>query len=259
MARRSEAGQVGVETALVMPLTVFLILGIMQLSMMQQARLLTEFAAFRAVRAGAIDQINCQKMNAAALEAILPSFGRTDTATNLMKTYTIPSGKLASPMLNQTGFPSLNMVDISYVVTESNGAPKSPYTAQDFDDPDHPMTLVDLVVYNYELNIPFADSMIHHIWTGTEFVSSNFDVLMPASNAHHNTVELSTMKDRLNNFNADPKERHNEKTKALAAASTMSRFFIPIRASYSMRMMSNIPQGVNVGNVQDCASTAQLP
>ncbi|HUB06951.1 MAG TPA: TadE/TadG family type IV pilus assembly protein [Myxococcales bacterium] len=258
MSRRSESGQVGVETALVMPLTVFLILGIMQLSMMQQARLLTEYAAFRAVRAGAIDQINCKKMNAAALEAILPSFGKADDATSLVKTYTVPSARLSWPMMNQTGVPGFNIIDISYVVQQPNSAPAAPYTAQDFDDPDHPQTLVDLVVYNYELNIPFADSMIYHIWTGTEFVSGNFDVLMPATNGQKNLRDLGTMSDRVTTFNGDPNDRHNEKTKA-AAAAILGRYFVPIRSSYTMRMMSNLPSGVTANSVQDCSSSAQLP
>ena len=40
------------ETALTLPLTLFLMLGTLQLFLMLQARVLTEYAVFRAVRVG---------------------------------------------------------------------------------------------------------------------------------------------------------------------------------------------------------------
>jgi len=46
----TESGQATVEAALTLPLTVFLVLGTVQMFLLLQARLLTEYAAFRAVR-----------------------------------------------------------------------------------------------------------------------------------------------------------------------------------------------------------------
>ncbi|MHB8419841.1 MAG: TadE/TadG family type IV pilus assembly protein [Myxococcales bacterium] len=277
MERRSESGQVGVETALVMPLTVFLILGIIQLSMMQQTRLLTEYAAFRAVRAGAVDQIDCKKMNTAAIEALLPSIGRTDSATQLLATFaggrrggseagTLVGAPTSLPFKNWAllTLPTLHVVDISYVVKESNSAPKAPYTAQDFDDPDHPITLVDNVIYNYQLTIPFADMLIYQIWTGTEFLMGSADVLMPANNGQTNLVTSGTMIQRAQSFNADPAKK--QRMESVAAAAAFSKYFVPIRASYSMRMMSNIPKTDSCGNsvavdspVDCCSTTMTFP
>ena len=45
-----ESGQAAVESALVMPLAVFLILGTLQLFMLLQGRIMAEYAAWRAVR-----------------------------------------------------------------------------------------------------------------------------------------------------------------------------------------------------------------
>ena len=42
------------ETALVLPVFVFLILGLLQMGLMSHARVLTKYAAFKAVRAGAV-------------------------------------------------------------------------------------------------------------------------------------------------------------------------------------------------------------
>ena len=43
-----------VESAIVMPLMVFIILGVIQLSMIQHARIMTEYAAYNAARAGIV-------------------------------------------------------------------------------------------------------------------------------------------------------------------------------------------------------------
>jgi hypothetical protein len=248
MARRSDSGQVGVETAIVMPMTIFLILGILQMSMMQQARLLTEYAAFRAVRAGSVDQANCKKMVNAAIEALLPSFGRTDTAQNLVQTYTVGDPtRMLNPMSNQSGVSGLKIVDISYLLQQTDGAPVAPYKAQDFDDPNHPLNLVAQVTYNYELRIPFADFMIHEMWTGSNYVGGTVDQLVPATNSSKNTNDTMMQSERTTKYTSDTGAN---KAQMLAAAKTQHRYIIPIVSSYTMRMMSNLSSGVTASASQ---------
>lgn len=255
MARRKDSGQVAVETALVMPFTVFLILGVIQLSMIQQARLLTDYAAFRAVRAGALDQISCKKMLYAALEGVLPSFGRADSALEAQRTFDgLNVTRYGNMRMNQTFAPSINIVDVDYVVKELQGAPKSPYTAQDFDDPDHPLTLVVDVTYNYELRIPFADYMIHQMWTGVDYFGTTVDELVPATQKNANASDILTKAKLIRAFNSDPVSA-SVKMKDLVAARALKRYFVPIRAGYSMRMMSNLPNGVNPNAKQACPGT----
>ncbi len=74
-----EAGQAAVEAALVLPLMLFLLLGLLQLTLMQQARLLTEYAAFSAARAGIVWNGSSERMHDAARVALLPTFGRVDS------------------------------------------------------------------------------------------------------------------------------------------------------------------------------------
>ncbi len=263
MTRRRDSGQVAVETALMMPFTVFLILGTIKMSMMQQARLLTEYAAFRAARAGAIDQLACRKMLFAALEGILPAFGRTDDATTLGKSFLgVGTPQWGLPVANQTLAIGVDIVDIDYVVKHLQGAPQAPYTAQDFDDPNHPLTVVAQVTYNYALRIPFADYMIHQMWTGLEYFGGTVDALMPATNRHSNPDDLATKLKRMNAFKNDPGSVAS-KAAIVAAAKGMSagghRYFVPIRASYTMRMMSNLPAGVNVDQKQSCSGFPGKP
>src|SRR4029079_16997593 len=68
-----------------MPLMVFMCLGIVQLTMLQHAKLMTEYAAYQAARAGIVWNGNNERMHDAALAALLPTVGRTDTLLNYGK------------------------------------------------------------------------------------------------------------------------------------------------------------------------------
>jgi hypothetical protein len=71
---RLQSGQAAVESALMLPLLLFLILGILQLSLAVHASLLAQYATFRAVRAGALAHGDCIKMLHAAALALMPSY-----------------------------------------------------------------------------------------------------------------------------------------------------------------------------------------
>src|SRR3954454_5158913 len=83
--RRGESGQAIVEAAFVLPAMIFLILCAIQLTQIQQARLLTEYAAFNAARAGIVHNGDPDPMHDAALLSVLPSTHRTDSFTELGK------------------------------------------------------------------------------------------------------------------------------------------------------------------------------
>ena len=78
-----QSGQATVEAALTLPLTIFLMLGTLQFFLLLQARALTEYAAFRAVRTGSVKHGDCEAMTHAALGVLLPSFARTDSPAAL--------------------------------------------------------------------------------------------------------------------------------------------------------------------------------
>lgn len=81
-------GQAALESALIMPLMVFFVLGIVQLAMVQQARLLTEYAAFQAARAGIVWNGSVERMHDAAVIALAPSIGpHTDSLPGLAAAY----------------------------------------------------------------------------------------------------------------------------------------------------------------------------
>ena len=89
--RTGEQGQALVEAAFILPAMIFLLLLTIQLTQLQQARIMVEYAAFSAARTGIVQNGNNGGTNGfdgpmhdAAVLAILPTFGRTDSLTNLL-------------------------------------------------------------------------------------------------------------------------------------------------------------------------------
>ena len=60
---------------LTLPLVIFLFLGILQLFGMMHARVMTQYAAYRATRAGSVNHGDCRAMQHAAILAVLPAIG----------------------------------------------------------------------------------------------------------------------------------------------------------------------------------------
>ncbi len=69
---RGPRGQIAVETAIVMPLFLFIILGLLQLGLMHQAHLMTKYASYKATRAGSLSRGDKEVMRHAALAVLLP-------------------------------------------------------------------------------------------------------------------------------------------------------------------------------------------
>lgn len=84
---RREEGQVLVESAIVMPLMVFFTLGIFQLTLIQHARIMTEYGAFCAARSGIVNNGSRHSMEAAANAAIFPTLTRVDSFGRFIGAY----------------------------------------------------------------------------------------------------------------------------------------------------------------------------
>lgn len=65
-----------VESAIVIPLMTFMILGVLQLAMVQHARIMTEYAAFNAARAGIVWNADPWIMENAAIISVMPTSDR---------------------------------------------------------------------------------------------------------------------------------------------------------------------------------------
>ncbi|WP_191264242.1 TadE family protein [Comamonas sp. JC664] len=302
-ASRRQSGQAAVEAAMIMPLTVFMTLGIIQLTMMQHAKLMTEYAAYQAARAGIVWNGNNERMHDAAIVALLPTMGRTDDIVELGKTFAIHTlydhgmrtlnfggGRVPRTVNGSNLFGVIRVDTISpayFTPIDSMWKLRSGYNWQelDFDGADsfpevpslenHIRKFFNLpepddaelvfrkstrltirLRYWYQLRVPFANSIIFYSW----FASN-------AGMALRGAIDRSTVDPRANMMN-----RRGNLTPLLAGARGIEhemgydsvyplemtvlwmlangsipivsdlagkRYFMPLTATYSMRMQSN--------------------
>lgn len=239
---RRESGQVAVETAIVMPLFVFLVLGLLQLGLLHQARVLTKYAAYKAVRVGSIHNAKMEAMKRAALAVMLPMTGkRNNFGGGQGMYYKATAGGFAASWAQAKGGVSKGDNDPANPLKVVICDPTSQITG-DFDDPDSQMgpgggwegqnhgRLAIQITNNQEMVIPFANAVIFYILVAQERAEFyNVLRMRPEGDQRH--------KDWLATRNAaNGESRYVDRFINLAQSGT---YVIPIRASWSMRMQSN--------------------
>lgn len=232
--RNGQSGQAAVEAALTMPLVIFIILGTLQLFLMFQARILAQYAAFRATRAGSVGFGNCERMTHAAVLALLPTF---DSFLAPSK----PGGSNAEKMALAFAKRKNNRFDpasdaghdgsIVWVIREhpTAGEAGSPQE-RDFDDPrgiNDVRRLEVRLVYWYPMRIPFANWVMARMFLAhlglEDYTGAN--PTMPVSKkpltAEGPSVNLST-----------------DVRAELLSRVARQQYTWPIETSFTMRMMT---------------------
>ena len=239
-----EDGQAMVETAIVMPLYVFLILGLLQLGLMHQARLLTKYAAYQAVRAGALHDADVGEMEKAALGVLLPLASSKGSRPNEV-IQKIDSGTSYVTKWHEYYTIRHNLVTGGMPIAEVRicGPLQSDFGKSkgeiDFDDPqfDTPTMgkrdnahwkinqktkLRAQVTLHYRMPIPFANAVLERLLWGMQ---------VPA---------VLRMGSKVATMPTPPVGPNFVKYAGLAHSGI---YVIPIRANYTMRMQSNIYLG----------------
>jgi hypothetical protein len=225
-----ESGQAAIESAIVLPLFVFLILGILQLGLMHQARLITKYAAYKAVRAGALNNGKKAVMEKAALAVLLPIISKDAGGGEFIKTINSASDFQSKWMwpdvtgnrMLDTGIPLVEVTICGPSTKEVNGA------EVDFDDPRsaasmawkdaHKTKLRIQLTFNYRMPIPFANWVIHA-------AAFNRDIPWLMRMGEKSTRATP-------NFGPSQSQ--------YISAANRGKYVLPIRAAFTMRMQSNI-------------------
>jgi hypothetical protein len=243
MRRRRESGQAAVETALTMPLTLFMVLGSLQLFMLLQGRLMAEHAVYKAVRSGVVNHGDCTAMTHAAVAALLPSFTSFLGPGSGAPT---PGQAMAEAFrLRTQGKLDDNRYDLSkdaphdraivWIYRESpRKGDVTPESENDFDDPDfsaprngYGSRLEVKMVYWYPLRIPFANwviSAMFRAYFGFESYTAQ-NPLMATQRAQWNRHQSS------NNFRPTIANEYTKRT-------ALKQYTFPITVSYAMHMMT---------------------
>jgi hypothetical protein len=254
--RSRESGQAIVEAALVLPSMIFLLLCAFQLTLLQQARLAVEWAAYCAARTGIVynmdnggsNGVSDGKMRQAAVLALLPTYGRTDSVANITRTlarFTVDDVpmRLAQLPLVQVVVQNPRRQDFNTLGTHLNRQ------EIDFDDLRPAAQTANLlsvqVRYLFELRVPFANWMIQAIWfasqLGTLQTWGGPDLSTPKDsfgNEGYGVVDHTQDLTVALGFVADGTPRGLNMT-GLALRAKAKRFYLPVNAWHTMRMQSN--------------------
>jgi hypothetical protein len=249
-----QRGQAVVEAAIVLPGMVLLFLLTLQLCLLQQARLLADYAVFAAARTGIVQNGNngddnrgtSGPMHDAAVFAILPSYGRTDSFAALAAT--AARFRAEDAALTATGLSQVRVFVHS---------PTAPDFARfgghlngqeiDFDDvrpAAADATLLSLQLrYLYELRVPLANRMIQSIWfaarAGVLAQWRGFDWSAPRFGSSKGPDAQTASRAAAAAITVGDGTPEGIDVRALVAAGAAGRFFLPVEAFYTMRMQSN--------------------
>ncbi len=262
-----ESGQAAVEAALTLPLVIFLVLGTLQLFMMLQGRIMAEYAAFQAVRAGSRNHGDCEPMVHAALAGLLPSVtpylggkGKGSPAEKLASAWKErvgTNGETGDPAdagpryVSGKGRDGEHDGPIFWLVRESPRASAVPSPEDpDFDlprgDGSQAMRLEVRLIYWYRLRIPFADWVISRMLLAHLGLKDYNAVnpLMPADAKAGWTQSTERV------INLDPLIRDE-----LSSRVNREQYVFPIQATYGMRMMT--PARKEFFEQQNCEPTPE--
>jgi hypothetical protein len=241
-----QSGQAAVEAALTLPLSVFLILGTLQMFLMMQARILTEYAAFHAVRTGSVKHGDCEAMTHAAIATLLPTFARTDSAQALGDAFRAHREDKYKPNLDM-GYNG----DIVWIArSRPTLADISLTEEEDFDDParysdaDDVTRLEARIVFWYPLRIPLANWVLSRMFLAHLGLQTytGINPLMPVYRANWATGASA--------FPLDYAIRNE-----LSARVGRNEFVFPLQATYAMRMMT--PPRPRYFETQNCLPTPE--
>jgi hypothetical protein len=228
MVKEGIRGQAALEWVLVLPLLLLLSLGLLQWVWLHQAHLLMDYAAFSAGRVGAVWNGSPERMRSAALFALLPLYGRTDSAGALEQARQRESD-LDQLLRSQGG------AGLIRVVLQQAPHPASRNRAV-ADDPTGPWQELDFdgvgTFTEGEGPDPSRDRSLREATLLRLRVEALVELKLPVINAAFFWAwrSLRERSDRPS-IADDP---------ALLAMAHSRRFFLPLAAEYQMRMQSNV-------------------
>ncbi len=252
--KRAEPGQVAVETAITVPMMIFFVLGTIQLGMVHQAQMMTEYAAYRAARSAIVNNGDCDRMRFAAFIGVTPTLpnpsefgipisGRADTLFNAAKLFNF--WRVGNWLTTKLGF---DIVQVQ-VVNPSKANLNSTFNKLDWRTGKNEIDFDDLrpdavaannlsvrVKYFYEMRIPFANRMIHSWLLGGEWLKYDVGPLFESQ-------EVSMT--GLNSFEVlegKGLSKGGDYVPLYIAAHLPSHpvYLIPLTGTYTMRMQSNL-------------------
>ena len=270
--KKRKNGQSLIESIITIPLMVFLILGIVQLVMIQHAKFMTEYAAFYAARSGIVWNGDPYVMENAAIIALMPTYDRVRDPGSVVSG-AIDGRRLLEHIIQRALLYQINrrldgwlaniLSDISSTVISGllgnrkvveveilNPTSIQGYE-QDFDDIRDDYISRELreknlltirVRYLYLMRIPFANWIIHHAWMARRALQDLYGAIWNPQHPQSGSSDINMFSqggeeltyENIGSLLNDPLLRD------IAELGSRGIYMIPLEATYTMRMQSNI-------------------
>jgi hypothetical protein len=269
---KRERGQALVESAIILPMFIFMLLGILQMGLIYQARYLLKYAAYRAVRTGALLNANHEAMKQSAMAVLAPIMGLGDAYSKIDGFTSYEAKMIALKTISFLGdMASISLLDVvicgptmKHFQESSSEGYKTAWTDGkeiDFDAPENVLwdnskaksgswgyslnqfertKLRIQLQYYHQLVIPFANMVIFKAWAGMNQLRE-----LRMQGTYYNTTGISVPGEAPQLTRLDDKgngNRHVNKNKnalAMLALAT-KKVFLPMHANYAFRMQSNL-------------------
>lgn len=215
-----ESGQAAVESALTLPLVAFLFLGSLQLFLLLQGRLMAEYAVYKAVRVGSVNQGSCTAMTHAAIGAVLPTITRTDSP-----------GALASAFQQhrRNQYQGTNIPIVEIIRLSPTGTPP----AEEVNDyPDTDVRLTIRLLFWFRMKVPFAN------WVMSKMFLAHYGLQsFTTANPYFVVQKNANWSQKLDSFSSYSWPGGAVDTRMLGWAG-QKQYVFPIMLSATMRMMT---------------------
>lgn len=281
--QRGQRGQALVETAIIMPVMLLAAMGALQLMFIQHARVLTEYAAFNACRAGIVHHGDRSVMKNAALISVLPLFGATNNLLKLGETYVkakfmqvLTGGadnmveELSDLLRGLTGLPvniealapDVSLVNVAIINPETTDFPQG-VDELEFDhvlDQEH--NRINLLVVEARilvpLRIPVINGIIFRLWLLHQFLGpqpiidtdlmhqAGFETQVKQGENNMTLQEYLETKDWGDAWRGgtiEQKARFMSEIELIRMLANQGVYLIPLNASAAMPMQSNLYRG----------------
>ena len=229
--REGSSGQAMVESAIVFPAALFVLLGLLQMGMIQQARLFADYAAYRGARTASLEMANCDAVVTSELAALTPMLGRSDSRDKWISTFRTSVGQ-------QRG---QRPVVVSFWDIDAPLPGKQSFDTQVTNEADVSHVALRMYFY-YPLRIPFANWVISKWYLaqyGFARVPNETDALHPVTN-HEDlppTKSLSAEGAWVHSWTLDYQSK--------------GIYVVPLYASWTMPMFSPVNPGDRVHNFRN--------
>jgi hypothetical protein len=226
-AQHGQRGQAAVETAIVLPLMLFMLLGILQMSLAYHARLLNEYAAFKVARSASVSRVHCNSMLRAGLIALLPAIGSGAAASaseaGMRNRFVSAARSLIGENRPPNRVAGIPQIRVDWRLSGNSGRPFDHQLGRD----DEPRKVHIRLAFFYEYRVPFANWIISRVWlssqTGQAW-ATGADPITPVrrtagrvTRASETSMDAGTVQQAIQN----------------------NYFTVPVVSTWSMRLMSD--------------------